>query len=480
MAGRPETITPNARHGQSWRNRLSDWREAAIEQLPPREWPGLVLPELEWGLVVARLLLAFSSIFVALQVDALQPARTAVYAADLTLIGMTPIYVVLLRRNMVTRAMTLSVISDTVIVIGSILAAGWLLQRQGMLAIPLEAQGIASSTPIFLIVMAGVIRLKLVPGLGYAIVVPLIVFTVMRILGTDPLGLDGAIPRTVSMMFLGVATAALAYPIQIARRGLVRAVNEKVELVSTVAHELRGPLTSTRAYIELIRDEAAGEVNDRQKSMLDRAMRSATRMEQLIGLFLNVERAENDQVKPVLESVDLASVARDVVDSIAPLASDREIVINLQNVDALPTVQGERQSADQVLANLLSNAVKFSPDRSEITVAAYMEGRQAGLTVSDHGMGISPEDQRNIFQRFYRSEDPRKRRVRGTGLGLYVSRRLTEKMGGTIWFRSTPGNGSTFGFSLPMDGDGVKFPGTQTSDEVAEKPSPNRPTEASA
>ena len=191
-------------------------------------------------------------------------------------------------------------------------------------------------------------------------------------------------------------------------------------------------------------------------------------MEQLIGLFLNVERAENDQVKAVLESVDLASLARDVADSIAPLAADREIVINLQNVDGLPVVHGERQSADQVLANLLSNAVKFSPDRSEITVAGYLEGGQAGLTISDHGVGISPEDQRHIFQRFYRSEDPRKRRVRGTGLGLYVSRRLMEKMGGSIWFRSIPGDGSTFGFSFPIDTNNVQPVG---SPPVAEAPS---------
>jgi signal transduction histidine kinase len=281
------------------------------------------------------------------------------------------------------------------------------------------------------------------------------------------------------MIFVGFATLALAYPIQRARRDLVEAVDEKVELVSTVAHELRGPLTSTRAYIELIRDGAAGEVNERQQSMLDRAMRSATRMEQLIGLFLNVERAENDRVKPVLESVDLASVARDMTDSMAPLAADREITIELHNVDVLPSVQGERQSTDQVLANLLSNAVKFSPDSSAIIVAGYLEAGQAGLTVSDRGVGISSEDQKHIFQRFYRSEDPRKRRVRGTGLGLYVSRRLMEKMGGHIWFKSIPGDGSTFGFSLPAE-PRASASGNRPPEELAEEATLHRPSEASA
>jgi len=202
--------------------------------------------------------------------------------------------------------------------------------------------------------------------------------------------------------------------------------------------------------LDLLLDGAAGEIPERQRTLIKGAARSNTRMEQMITTLAQVERAESPDFALKPEALDLDIVAAEVKEAMAPMAGERGIAIELAGFDDLPRAWADRQSVEQVLSNLLSNAVKFSPDGGSVTIRGYARHGEVRMSVEDRGMGIPEDDQRSIFDRFYRGTDPRKRRLRGTGLGLYVSRSLVERNGGRMWFTSLLDAGSMFSFSLPL------------------------------
>ncbi|MEX0763525.1 MAG: HAMP domain-containing sensor histidine kinase [Dehalococcoidia bacterium] len=418
-------------------------------QLPLAQWPGLVLPQLEWGSVTARLVFACGLLAIPFLVPDLASVRPAALAAAFVLVLVQPLIAMLLIRRKTVAAMFLGTASDTLAIVGLVVWGGWLLRDSAVGMAP-GAALMWAGVPLIVLVISVVIRLRPVPGAAYAVSVPLLIGVWAWASGVATGGVSSIWPGVVAMSGSGLAAIAVAFPIQLMRQQLERAIAEKVELISIVAHELRGPLTSTRAYVELLMDGSAGRMSGQQISLLRRASRSTLRMEHLISLFRDVERAESNEAPLKKERTSLAVVVREIADAFEPIASDRELHIDVVDVDDLPEAWGERQSVEQVLTNLVSNAIKFSPDGRTVTIAGYRIGSRVGLQVTDRGMGMSEDDQRHVFERFYRSNDPRKRRVRGTGLGLYVSKLLLERQDGRLWFTSAEGRGSTFGFSLAV------------------------------
>ncbi len=205
-----------------------------------------------------------------------------------------------------------------------------------------------------------------------------------------------------------------------------------------------------QACLEMLADDTAGPLTTDQRLLADRGARAASRLEELVALLLEMERAEDKSAPVSPERVDLSAVARDVVDSYSLLAMAGRVEVRVRPLAALPHVCAERLAVELVLGNLLSNAIKFSPEGALITVAGYEDHGSASLSVEDHGPGISTQDQPHVFERFFRGSDAAKRQKRGAGLGLYVSRKLLERQGGRIWFTSEPGQGSKFAFSLPV------------------------------
>ena len=149
------------------------------------------------------------------------------------------------------------------------------------------------------------------------------------------------------------------------------------------------------------------------------------------------------------EDVDLADVIRDGVRAMEPRAAAKGIALTCV-VDAMPSVRADGGRMLQVLDNLVSNALKFTPAGGAVHVALSQDGGRARLEVTDSGIGIGADDQRRLFQRFFRAENAVQQQVPGTGLGLYISRVIAEAQGGSLSVRSELGRGSTFRLELPV------------------------------
>ena len=242
---------------------------------------------------------------------------------------------------------------------------------------------------------------------------------------------------------------------------VVKAANvAKSEFVSFVSHELKNPMTSIKGYTELLLVGAVGAVTDAQQNFLKTIQANVDRMSTLVSDLNDDSRIEAGRLR--LDYV--ANPPRDVIDevtrSLRRQIDDKKLQYQVQLPENIPAVWADRTRLIQVITNLVSNACKYTPESGSVLVTAQAsenlwdpEGGAARVVhfwVQDTGLGISPEDQKKIFQKFFRAEDPRAREVPGTGLGLNITRSLVELQGGKIWFESEYRKGTTFHFTIPV------------------------------
>jgi signal transduction histidine kinase len=228
-----------------------------------------------------------------------------------------------------------------------------------------------------------------------------------------------------------------------------REVDEvKDALISTVSHELRTPLTLIHGFAELLveREMDAG----RRRLAADEILQASHRLGRLIDDLLSVSRADSGRLVVERRPFDLGELIDRTVSPFREVTSGHELRVEVDQ--ELPHVDGDPDRVEQVLTNLLSNAIKYAPGGGEIVVAARLDEGQARVDVRDRGIGLTPRDIDGLFNRFYRVDRDEVRATGGTGLGLYISKRLVEGHGGRIWAESEPGQGSTFSFTLPPAG----------------------------
>jgi signal transduction histidine kinase len=230
----------------------------------------------------------------------------------------------------------------------------------------------------------------------------------------------------------------------------------KDQFMVTASHELRTPLTAVQGYLELLENYHTTLSPDQQQEFLEKASRGC---EELILLLNNVMDASRLEVEAGIRPAHLERVlVREVVESIIDLIQlqanqeHREIRKNIPNH---LTVKADPTRLRQVIRNLSVNALKYSPPGTPLSFSAhpvFTQNASVIINVTDYGKGIKPSDQAQLFQRFVRLESDLNSTVRGSGLGLYISRRLIEAMHGHIWVESTgsPGAGTTFSVQLPM------------------------------
>lgn len=229
------------------------------------------------------------------------------------------------------------------------------------------------------------------------------------------------------------------------------AATAKNDFVSAVTHELRTPLSSIRAYVEMLVD---GEAQDEktQREFYDIIQGEAGRLSTLIDNILNISRIESGLVKIDRKPASPMLIAEKALEVIQPQAKAKNIQINKELLPALFQVMADHELLYQVILNLLSNAVKYTPEGGTVTVRteADEERRMLVLKVIDNGAGIPEKDLPNLFQKFYRVQR-NSGLAKGTGLGLPLVKRVIEQdHGGRVFVQSTEGKGSTFGFELPM------------------------------
>lgn len=224
----------------------------------------------------------------------------------------------------------------------------------------------------------------------------------------------------------------------------------KDEFVGLVSHELRSPLTVITGGIYTVLSEWQRLVEQDKRQLLQDAAVEADSLSRILDNLLDLSRAQAGKLSLYPEPVDVNKLVRDTVKKVKLIAPDHHISVHLPK--KLSSVTGDRVKMERILYNLIHNAVKYSPVGSNVEIFAVQGEQFLTACVRDHGAGISAADQAMLFQPFQRLDKERSSTTRGTGLGLLVCRRLVEAHGGHIWVESEPGKGSTFFFTLPLQG----------------------------
>ncbi|HEY3109659.1 MAG TPA: PAS domain S-box protein [Chloroflexota bacterium] len=223
----------------------------------------------------------------------------------------------------------------------------------------------------------------------------------------------------------------------------------KDEFVSLVSHELRTPLTSIKGYVDLLIDGELGELGEEQRAFLAVVKKNADRLVGLINDLLDISRIESGKLALEREPLELRPLVEGVALGLRPQVEGKQQQLTIGLPLDLPPVLGDPDRVVQILTNLLSNAHKYTPADGQIAISARPEGTQVRVSVRDTGCGLTPEEQSQLFNRFFRARNHATQEVGGTGLGLAITRSLVEMHGGQIGVVSAPGEGSTFSFTLP-------------------------------
>jgi signal transduction histidine kinase len=300
-------------------------------------------------------------------------------------------------------------------------------------------------------------RSGLLPGSKYQIVVP--IRREASVIGLLILESTGSAQEDLAFLSRLSDHAAIAISNAQLYEEVQRANVAKSDFVSLVAHELKNPMTSIKGYTELLAAGAVGPVTEMQTSFLNTIRSNTDRMSTLVSDLNDNSKIEAGRMRLDFKSVELEELVDEIIRSAKRQVEDKKQSIKLELPEQLPKVWGDRTRIGQVFTNLVSNAHKYTPEGGVMVIGAEASanhwdpegaGRVVHIWLRDNGIGIAPEDQQRIFQKFFRSDDPKAREVPGAGLGLNITRSLVEMQGGRIWFESQYRQGTTFHFTVPV------------------------------
>lgn len=224
----------------------------------------------------------------------------------------------------------------------------------------------------------------------------------------------------------------------------------KDEFSSLVSHQLRTPLTIIQLYSDMLGGGMLGGLTDDQTEYLQRINNASRRLSRLVGNILDISRLEMAKSACNPQPTDLATYVASLVGELRPLAAGRGISLQVRGQAGCPSVALDQSMLREVLLNLLTNAIHYSPAGSgRVRLSYRVSGGRCSISVSDNGIGIPAAARPHIFGRFYRADNAADSGSEGTGLGLYLSRLLTEAMGGDISYSSTAGKGTVFRVRIP-------------------------------
>lgn len=242
---------------------------------------------------------------------------------------------------------------------------------------------------------------------------------------------------------------ARTHELTIANQRLSELDRLKSQFLASMSHELRTPLNSIIGFSQVLRDGVPGPINDEQRTQLDITHSSALHLLSLINDLLDLSRIEAGRVDLDVTTFDLVAVVREVLAQLAPLAEPKGLALVADVVDSSLSVTGDRMRVLQVLLNLVGNGIKFT-SRGSVTVSVRRTEARVAMTVTDTGIGIRPDQLGNLFEAFRQLDGSSRRLYEGTGLGLYLCKKLVGMMGGEIGVTSAAGVGSAFTVTLPI------------------------------
>lgn len=217
----------------------------------------------------------------------------------------------------------------------------------------------------------------------------------------------------------------------------------KDDFISMASHELRTPLTAIKGFASMLLEGSGGQLTEKGRHYVDVIMSSSSGLESLVGDMLDVSRIEQGRMTFAMERVDLVPLVQAVMDQLTIPASSKGLALEHRAPEVPVWVQADASRLRQILFNLIGNSVKYT-EQGSVTVTYEEQGSRVGLKIADTGIGMSEEDRKKLFAKFYRIKNEQTEKITGTGLGLWITKQLVEKMGGQIEVESEVGKGSTF------------------------------------
>lgn len=243
----------------------------------------------------------------------------------------------------------------------------------------------------------------------------------------------------------GIAVIVVAFD----RTDVYQKDQEDMDFIALAAHELRGPITVIRGYLDVMQNDLHDKFTPDQQELFDRLQVSSERLAGYVNNILNVSRYDRKQFAMHLNQENLVEVLKPLVPDLALRARTQKRRLIFRIPAGLPNIAADRSSLGEVVTNLVDNAIKYSHEGGEVTVTAKLKDNDwIEVDVQDNGIGIPESVVGGLFNKFYRSHRSRQS-VGGTGLGLYICKAIIESHGGSIWVSSQEGTGSTFGFTVP-------------------------------
>lgn len=225
----------------------------------------------------------------------------------------------------------------------------------------------------------------------------------------------------------------------------------KLDFVSMTSHELKTPLTSIIGYLSVFTEENKGKLPKEEMELVDKSLISAQQLFALVQNLLNVDKVERGQMSVSPEPVDYLPILSKAVDDLKNQSSQKNIVLNLNlPSQGMPKVLADPIRMSEVLTNLISNAINYTNPGGKVEVSAALSPNEVTTTVSDNGVGIPKEALSHLFSKFFRVSNSSQKMSKGTGLGLYITKSIIEKLNGKIRVESELGKGSKFYFTLPL------------------------------
>lgn len=225
----------------------------------------------------------------------------------------------------------------------------------------------------------------------------------------------------------------------------------KDDFISMASHQLRTPLTSVKGYVSMVLDGDAGKISPLQRKLLNQSFVSSQRMVYLISDLLNLSRLRTGKFVIEPTACNLAEMVKGEIEQLVETAKSRNLELTYNKPEHFPTYMLDETKLRQVIMNFVDNAIYYTPSGGKIEVSLTEKPESIEFTVVDNGIGVPKDEQHHLFSKFYRAHNAKRARPDGTGLGLFMAKKVVIAQGGAIIFKSTEGKGSTFGFTFAKD-----------------------------
>ncbi|MEK7867877.1 MAG: ATP-binding protein [Candidatus Omnitrophota bacterium] len=223
----------------------------------------------------------------------------------------------------------------------------------------------------------------------------------------------------------------------------------KSDFISSVSHELRTPLTSIKGYASILMTGKLGDVLPAQKERLEKIDKHSNSLVHLINNLLDIARIESGNVQMEMKDISIKEMLDSIVDIIIPQVKEKNISLKINSKIKFDRIKVDPSQMERVFLNLLSNAVKFTPEKGMVIIEIKEKNDDIQFSIEDTGIGIPTQDIPKVFQEFFRADNALDQKIKGSGLGLSLVKKIIEAHKGKIWFDSELGKGSRFTFTLP-------------------------------